>query len=69
MWPHVYRHIPTSESSDYIEITWRVVVSEGKAIRLMFDNFEIEWTVYEGQDCSSYLAVSAKLTLNIYQGT
>ena len=61
MWPHVYRHIPTSGTSENVEITWRVMVSEGKVIRLVFENFEIEWTVYEGQDCSEYLAVSAKL--------
>ena len=58
MYPHPYRHIVTSGSSQNVEITWRITVSEGKAIRIRFDEFEIQWTVYETQDCSSYLAVS-----------
>ena len=58
MWPHAYRHMITGGSSQNSEVTWRITVSEGKAIRLRFDTFEVEWTVYEGQDCSAYLAVS-----------
>ena len=58
MYPHPYRHIVTSGSSQEIEITWRITVSEGNAIRIRFDEFEVQWTVYDTQDCSSYLAVS-----------
>ena len=61
MWPHVYRHVASNSPGENVEITWRITVSPEKGIRLLFDTFEIEWTVYEAQDCSAYLVVSSAL--------
>ena len=60
MWPHVYRHVSPSGNrrGESVEITWRVTVADGKGIRIDFENFEVEWTVSEVQDCTSYLVVS-----------
>ena len=57
MWPHAYRPLVTSQSNQASETTWRVTVSEGKVVRITYDNFNIQWPSYEAQDCSSYLVV------------
>ena len=69
MFPHSYRHIVNRGSStEDVEITWRVTVSEGKVIRITFDTFELfNWltTVNEYERCSVYLAVSSFINIFI----